>query len=96
MNFKTTFKWCKSGSISGLHSRPLFILHISWEDTSVFRESIKKEVKFLTSFYKYSNYFHIYVAALYFLEAVALLLLLHVTFSLMSEGTSQKDVIKEK
>jgi len=62
----------------------------------VFRENIKKEVKFLSSFYKYSNYFHIYVAALYFLEAVALLLLLHATFSVTSEGMSQKGVMKEK
>ena len=53
---------------------------------SVFKESIKKEVKLLISFDKYSNYFHIYVAALYFLEAVTLLLLLHATFAVMSEG----------
>jgi hypothetical protein len=86
MHFKTTFQKCKSGSISDVQSRLHIILHISWEDTSVFRESIKKEVKFVTSFYKYSNYFHIYVAALYFLEAVTLLLLLHATFAVISEG----------
>jgi len=50
-------------------------------------ESIKKEVKFLTSIYKfqYSNYCHNYVAALHFVEAVALLLL-HATFFVTSEG----------
>ena len=52
----------------------------------LFRESITKEVKFVTSFYEYSNYIHIYVAALYFLEAVTLLLLLHATFAVISEG----------
>ena len=86
MHFKTTFQKRKSGSISDVQSIPHIILHISWEDTSVFRESIKNEVKFLTSFYKYSNYFLIYVAALYFLEAVTLLLLLHATFAVISEG----------
>jgi len=42
MNFKATFQECKSGSISGLQSRPFFIWNISWEDTSVFMESTKK------------------------------------------------------
>jgi len=37
------------------------------------------------TFYKYRNYCHNYVAAVYFVETVALLLL-HATFSVMSES----------
>jgi len=71
----------------GRKSRTLFILNIWWEDSSVFMESIKKEVKFVTSFYKfqYSNYCHNYVAALHFVATVALLLL-HAMFCVTSEG----------
>jgi len=56
-------------------------------------ESIKKEVKFLTSIYEfqYSNYCHNYVAAQHFVETVALQPL-HATFCVMSEGLLQKGV----
>ena len=59
----------------GRKSRSLFVLNIWWEDSSVIMKSIKKEVKFVTSFYKFqhSSYCHNYVAALNFVATVALL-----------------------